>query len=150
MVSGVAAIAGIYGGKRRRFRIAMLPTLAIALMTVAAYVVRDWLPDLIEPEGLAALLQEHIDVPFLPGVTGLALALVVVIVASLVAGVVLYRLTWARGGPCQRCLHGHGIGHLRGRRSAVRTVAQRLLRPRDQLGPDAIGGVRGAPRRGVR
>jgi signal transduction histidine kinase len=109
LVSAVAAIAGIYGGKRRRFRIAMLPTLGIALVTVAAYLVRDWLPDLIEPEGLAALLQEHIDVPFLPGVTGLALALVVVIVASLVAGVVLYRLTWARGGPASDAFTAMGL-----------------------------------------
>ncbi len=99
MVSGVAAIMGIYGGARRRFRTVFLPVLVIAVATVVVYPFRDWLPPLIEPQGMEALLAEPGDFALLPGFTGLALVIVVMTVTGLVAGVVLYRLTWGRGGP---------------------------------------------------
>jgi signal transduction histidine kinase len=99
MASGIAAIMGVYGGAKRRFRVVFLPVLAIALVTVLAFPLRDLLPALLAPEGLAALLSEPGDFALLPGFTGLALATVVITVTGLVAAVVLYRVTWGRGGP---------------------------------------------------
>jgi len=99
MVSGVAALLGIYGGARRRFRTVFLPVLVIAVATVLVYPFRDWLPPLIEPQGMEALLADPGKFALLPGFTGLALVIVVMTVTGLVAGVVLYRLTWGRGGP---------------------------------------------------
>jgi signal transduction histidine kinase len=99
MVSGVAALLGIYGGARRRVRIVFLPVLVIAAATIVVYPFRDYLPPLIEPEGLAALLAEPGEFALLPGFTGLALVIVVATVTGLVAGVLLYRVTWGRGGP---------------------------------------------------
>jgi signal transduction histidine kinase len=99
MVSGVAALMGIYGGARRRVRIIFLPVLVIAIATIVAYPFREYLPSLIEPQGLAALLAEPGEFALLPGFTGLALVIVVVTVTGLVAGVLLYRVTWGRGGP---------------------------------------------------
>ena len=99
MVSGVAALMGIYGGARRRVRIIFLPVLVIAIATIVVYPFREYLPPLIEPQGLAALLAEPGEFALLPGFTGLALVIVVVTVTGLVAGVLLYRVTWGRGGP---------------------------------------------------
>ena len=99
MASGVAALMGIYGGAKRRFRMVFMPVLVIAGATIVVYPFREWLPPLIEPQGLAALLAEPGEFALLPGFTGLALVIVVVTVTGLVAGVVLYRVTWGRGGP---------------------------------------------------
>jgi signal transduction histidine kinase len=108
-VSGVAAIMGIYGGARRRVRIVLLPVIVITVATIVVYPFREWLPPLIEPEGLTALLAELGDFALLPGFTGLALVIVVVTVTGLVASVVLYRLTWARGGPSSDAFTALGL-----------------------------------------
>ena len=86
-----------------------LPVVVIAVATVVVYPFRDLLPPLIEPEGLEALLAEPGDFALLPGFTGLALAIVVATVTGLVAGVVLYRLTWARGGPSSDAFTALGL-----------------------------------------
>ncbi len=109
MVSGVAAFMGIYGGARRRFRTVFLPVVIIAVATVVVYPFRDWLPPLIEPQGMEALLAEPGEFALLPGFTGLALVIVVVTVTGLVAGVVLYRLTWGRGGPTSNSFTALGL-----------------------------------------
>jgi len=109
MVSGIAAIMGVYGGTRRRSRTLFLPVAAIALVTVVAYPLRDMLPELIEAEGLAALLAEPSEFGLLPGFTGMALATVVITVTGLIAGVVLYRLTWGRGGPSSDAFTALGL-----------------------------------------
>jgi signal transduction histidine kinase len=112
MISGVAAFMGIYGGARRRFRMVFAPVLVIAVATVLVYPFREWLPPLIEPQGLAALLAEPGDFALLPGFTGLALVIVVVSVTGLIAGVVLYRLTWGRGGPTSDAFTALGLAIL--------------------------------------
>lgn len=109
MVSGIAALMGIYGGTRRRFRITLVPVVGIALVTVVVYPLRHLLPDLIEQQGLEALLAQPSEFPLLPGFTSLALATIVIIVTSLVAGVVLYRVTWARGGPASDAFTAMGL-----------------------------------------
>ncbi len=109
MVSGIAAVMGIYGGTRRRVRQIFLPVAAIALVAVLVYPVRHALPPLIEPEGLVALLAEVGEFGLLPGFTGLALATVVATVTGLVAAVVLYRMTWARGGPMSDAFTAMGL-----------------------------------------
>ena len=109
MVSGVAAVMGIYGGTKRRFRTVFLPVGAIVLVTVVAFPFRDYLPALIEEVGLAALLSDPGEFALLPGFTALALATVVVTVTGLVAGVVLYRVTWARGGPSSDAFTALGL-----------------------------------------
>ena len=109
MVSGIAALMGIYGGTKRRFRIVFLPVAVITVLTVVAYPLREYLPPLVEPRGLAALLAEPGDFALLPGFTGLALIIVVVTVTGLVAGVVLYRTTWARGGPTSDAFTALGL-----------------------------------------
>jgi signal transduction histidine kinase len=109
MISGIAAIMGIYGGARRRFRMVFLPVVVIALLTMVAYPLRELLPPLIEPEGLAALLAQPGEFGLLPGFTGLALVIVIVTVTGLVAGVVLYRMTWARGGPTSDAFTALGL-----------------------------------------
>ncbi len=108
-ISGIAAIMGIYGGARRRFRTVFLPVLVIAVLTVVVYPFRDYLPPLIEPQGLAALLAEPGEFALLPGFTGLALVIVVITVTGLVAGVVLYRTTWAHGGPTSDAFTALGL-----------------------------------------
>ncbi len=109
MVSGVAALMGIYGGAKRRFRMVFLPVLVIAVATIVVYPFREWLPPLIEPQGLAALLAEPGEFALLPGFTGLALVIVVATVTGLVAGVVLYRVTWGRGGPTSDAFTALGL-----------------------------------------
>ena len=109
MVSGVAALMGIYGGARRRVRIVFLPVLVMAVLTILVYPFRDLLPPLIEPKGMEALLAEPGEFALLPGFTGLALVIVVVTVTGLVAGVVLYRVTWGRGGPTSDAFTALGL-----------------------------------------
>ncbi len=109
MISGIAALMGIYGGTRRRFRIVFLPVLVIGALTVVAYPFREHLPPLIAPEGLAALLAEPGEFALLPGFTGLALVIVIGTVTGLVAGVFLYRVTWARGGPTSDAFTALGL-----------------------------------------
>jgi signal transduction histidine kinase len=100
---------GVYGGARRRFRTVFLPVVVIGLVTIVVYPFREYLPPLIEPEGLAALLAEPGEFALLPGLTGLALVIVVVTVTGLIAGVVLYRLTWGRGGPTSDAFTALGL-----------------------------------------
>ncbi len=109
MLSGIAAIMSIYGGARRRFRTVFLPVLAIALVTIVAFPFRDRLPALIGAEGLAALLAEPGEFALLPGFTSLALATVVITVTAFIASVVLYRLTWGRGGPASDAFTALGL-----------------------------------------
>ncbi len=109
MVSGMAAIMGIYGGTRRRFRTVFVPVIGITAVTLLVYPFRHLLPNLIEPQGLEALVKAPSEFPLLPGFTGLALATVVIIVTSLVAGVLLYRITWARGGPASDAFTAMGL-----------------------------------------
>ncbi len=109
MVSGVAALMGIYGGARRRVRIIFLPVLVIAALTIVIYPFRELLPPLIEPQGMEALLAEPGEFALLPGFTGLALVIVTVTVTGLVAGVLLYRVTWGRGGPTSDAFTALGL-----------------------------------------
>jgi signal transduction histidine kinase len=109
MVSGVAALLGIYGGARRRVRIVFLPVIVIVVATLVIYPFRDWLPPLIEPDGMEALLADPGEFALLPGFTGLALVIVVVTVTGLVAGVVLYRVTWGHGGPTSDAFTALGL-----------------------------------------
>ena len=73
MVSGIAAMLGIYGGTRRRVRKIFGPVVVIGLLTVLIYPFRDLLPAFIEPEGMQALLTDPGEFSLLPGFTGLAL-----------------------------------------------------------------------------
>ena len=109
MVSGIAAFLGIYGGPRRRVRQIFAPVGITAAAIVVVYPLRDLLPALIEPVGIEALLAAPGDHALLPGFTGIALATVVAAVTGLVAGVVLYRMTWARGGPVSDAFTALGL-----------------------------------------
>jgi signal transduction histidine kinase len=109
MVSGIAAIMGIYGGTRRRVRRIFLPVAVIALATILVYPIQDLLPPIIEAVGLQAMLADPGDFGLLPGFTALALATVVVTVGALLAAIVLYRLTWGRGGPMSDAFTALGL-----------------------------------------
>jgi signal transduction histidine kinase len=110
LVSGIAAIMGVYGGTRRRVRRVFLPAAIITLAAVFAYPLRGFLPPLIEEVGLAAMLADPpTEISFLPGFTGLALASAVAAVAALVGAIVLYRLTWGRGGPTSDAFTALGL-----------------------------------------
>ena len=111
LMSSIAAIRGIYGGTKRRFRTVFLPVAVIAAATIFIYPLRDLLPELIEPAGLAAIVTPELpnEMAVLPGFTGLALAMVVVTVTGLVAATVLYRLTWGRGGPTSDAFTALGL-----------------------------------------
>jgi signal transduction histidine kinase len=109
MVSGVAAIMGIYGGTRRRVRRIFLPVAVIALVTIVVYPIRGLLPPMIEDIGLQAMLAEPGDFGLLPGFTVVALASVVAALAALLAAIVLYRLTWGRGGPMSDAFTALGL-----------------------------------------
>ena len=109
MVSGIAAMLGIYGGTRRRVRRLFVPVIVIGIGTLLIYPLRDLLPAFIEPEGIEALLAEPGQFGLLPGFTGLALATVVATVTGLVAAVVLYRMTWVRGGPSSDAFTALGL-----------------------------------------
>jgi signal transduction histidine kinase len=109
MVSGVAALLGIYGGTRRRIRKVFLPVAIIALGTILVYPFREYLPPLIEDVGLQALLAEPSEFGLLPGFTGVALVFVVAAVTGLLAAIVLYRMTWGRGGPVSDAFTAVGL-----------------------------------------
>jgi signal transduction histidine kinase len=109
MISGVAALLGIYGGTRRRVRKVFLPVAIIGVATIAVYPLRDFLPPLIEDVGLQALLAEPGEFGLLPGFTGLALVFVVAAVTGLLAAIVLYRMTWGRGGPVSDAFTAVGL-----------------------------------------
>lgn len=112
MVSGIVAMLGVYGGTRRRIRKLFAPVALISLLALLVYPVSHLLPALIEPAGISALLAEPGEFALLPGFTGLALASVVATVAGLVAAVVLYRMTWARGGPVSDAFTAVGLAIL--------------------------------------
>ncbi len=109
MVSGIAAFLGVYGGTRRRLRRIFLPVVVIAVATVVIYPFRDLLPPLIEPIGLQALVADPREFGLLPGFTGVAMVAVVAGVTALIAAVVLYRNTWARGGPSSDAFTALGL-----------------------------------------
>jgi signal transduction histidine kinase len=109
MVSGIAAIMGIYGGTRRRVRRIFLPIVFIGLATIVVFPLRDLVPPLIEGIGLQAMLADPGDVGLLPGSTALALATVVAAVGALLVAIVLYRLTWGRGGPMSDAFTALGL-----------------------------------------
>jgi signal transduction histidine kinase len=110
LMSGIAAIKNIYGGTKRRFRTVFLPVAVIAGVTILLYPFRDLLPELIEEAGLATLVaQAPGEMAVLPGFTGVSLALVVASVTGLVAATVLYRVTWARGGPTSDAFTALGL-----------------------------------------
>ena len=108
-VSGIAAMLSIYGGTRRRVRRLFVPVIVIGLLTLLIYPLRDALPALIEPEGIEALLAEPDQFGLLPGFTALALVAVVATVTALIAAVVLYRMTWVRGGPTSDAFTALGL-----------------------------------------
>jgi signal transduction histidine kinase len=109
MASGIAAFMGIYGGPRRRIRELFLPVAILSLAALVVFPLRDLLPALIEPVGIEALVAAPGDLALLPGFTGMALATVVAAVTGLVAAVVLYRMTWARGGPSSDAFTALGL-----------------------------------------
>jgi signal transduction histidine kinase len=109
MVSGIAAFMSIYGGGRRRVRKIFLPVAVIGLGAILIYPFRDLLPPLIEPIGLQALLADPTQFGILPGITWLAIGALVAGVTALLAAVVLYRLTWARGGPSSDAFTALGL-----------------------------------------
>jgi signal transduction histidine kinase len=109
LVSGIAAFMGIYGGTRRRVRKIFLPVAVIAVGAVLLYPLRDLLPPLIEPAGLQALLAEPAESGLVPGVSALAVATVIASVTCLLAAVMLYRLTWGRGGPSSDAFTALGL-----------------------------------------
>ena len=109
MISGIAALLGIYGGTRRRVRKVFLPVAVIALLAILIYPMRDLLPPIIESDGLQALLAEPSEFGLLPGFTGLALVMVVAAVTGLLAAIVLYRMTWGRGGPMSDAFTAVGL-----------------------------------------
>jgi len=112
MISGIAAIMGIYGGTRRRVRHIFLPVAAITLLTIVSYPFRQHLPPLIGDPGLQALLADPGEFGLLPGFTGLHLATVVATVTGLLAALVLYRTTWGRGGPSSDAFTAVGLAVL--------------------------------------
>jgi signal transduction histidine kinase len=99
LASGVVAYRDIHGGPVRSLRRLFAPVGVILLLTVFLYPIRELLPPLIETAGIEALLADPGGISVVPGITGFAIALVVTTVALLVITVVLYRMTWARGGP---------------------------------------------------
>jgi signal transduction histidine kinase len=109
MVSGITALMSLYGGTRRRVRKIFLPAAVILLATVVIYPFREMLPPLIEPIGLQALVADPTQFGVLPGLTGLALVALVAAVTALLAAVLLYRLTWGRGGPTSDAFTALGL-----------------------------------------
>ncbi len=109
MVSGITALMSLYGGTRRRARKILLPVALILLGTIIVYPFRELLPPLIEPVGLQALVADPTEFGVLPGLTGLALVALVAAVTALLAAVLLYRLTWGRGGPTSDAFTALGL-----------------------------------------
>jgi signal transduction histidine kinase len=110
MLSGIAAFMGVYGGTRRRVRNIFLPVVVIGLLAIFLYPIRDLLPPLIEEAGIQVMLSpDQADMGILPGITGLALAMVIAAVGALLAAIVLYRLTWGRGGPTSDAFTALGL-----------------------------------------
>ncbi len=81
----------------------------ILLGTIVVYPFRELLPPLIEPVGLQALVADPTEFGVLPGLTGLALVALVAAVTALLAAVLLYRLTWGRGGPTSDAFTALGL-----------------------------------------
>jgi signal transduction histidine kinase len=112
LASALAAIRGLYVGPSRALRGLLAPVGVLVLLAVLLYPARELLPPLIEPAGIEALLAGPSGMPMLPGMTILSLILVVTNVVLLVAGVVLYRVTWARGGPVSDSFTAVGLAVL--------------------------------------
>jgi two-component system sensor histidine kinase UhpB len=109
MVSGITALMSLYGGTRRRVRKIFLPALLILLASIVVYPFRELLPPLMEPVGLQALVADPTEFGVLPGLTGLALVALVAAVTALLAAVLLYRVTWGRGGPMSDAFTALGL-----------------------------------------
>lgn len=99
LASGVAAVREMVGGASRSLGRLFAPVAVVAVLAVVLYPIRELLPVLIEAAGLQVLLGDPGSVALLPGITGLAIAMVVITVVLLVGAVILYRVNWMRGGP---------------------------------------------------
>jgi signal transduction histidine kinase len=109
LASGVAALRGLYGRARRRTRAIFVPAAVVLAVTLVLYLLREFLPAFIEQDGMQVLIAGTAGIPILPGVTLLALATAVATVAGLIIAVVLYRVTWARGGPASDSFTAVGL-----------------------------------------
>jgi signal transduction histidine kinase len=99
LMSAVAAIRGTHGAGAHPVRRLFTPIGVVVLLTALLYPVRDLLPPLIDAIGIEMLLSDTADVFALPGITNIAIAIVIATVLLILAAVVLYRFSWGRGGP---------------------------------------------------
>jgi signal transduction histidine kinase len=103
--AGLAAVRDLRRRVRRPRVAALTPVAVIGLMTLVLYPLREHLPPLIGPLGLAALLELTGSAPGakdavsrLPDITSLELAGVATTVVLMVAAAVLFRTTYVRHG----------------------------------------------------
>jgi signal transduction histidine kinase len=104
VVGGVAALSTVHPPPRIR-RTLLLPVVAVTVVTVGLFALRERLPAFTEllpfvsPDGILALIQEPSRAGALPGLTGNALVLQSVAAGLFVIGVLLYRRSYLRNGP---------------------------------------------------
>ncbi|HWH24866.1 MAG TPA: sensor histidine kinase [Candidatus Limnocylindria bacterium] len=105
VAGGLAAVGAIRSAPQVR-RTLLVPIAVMTVLAIVAYAVREWLPDviaqlppLIGPEGIQALIEEPRVGGALAGQTALALLVQTVSCGLFIVGALLYRRSFARGGP---------------------------------------------------
>jgi signal transduction histidine kinase len=105
LIGGAAAI-GMFSRAPRVRRTLLLPIVAVTVITVVLYVIReqldnfnDLIPAFIGPAGIQALIQEPRISGALPDVTGIALLIQAATTAVFMVGALLYRRSYLHNGP---------------------------------------------------
>ena len=105
VVGGVAALSTLRPPPRVR-RTLLLPVVAVTVVTVALFALRErlpafsgLLPPFVSPEGILALIEEPSRAGALAGMTPIALGLQSVAAGLFLLGVLLYRRSYLRNGP---------------------------------------------------
>ncbi|MBX3032016.1 MAG: sensor histidine kinase [Chloroflexi bacterium] len=99
VLAGIAAINRLQTGTWRLRTVLLAPIAIVAIVGVVTYLARDLLPPLIDEVGMTELLRDTAGGGRLPGITPLAVSMVVTTVLLLIAGSLLFRTVYVTRGP---------------------------------------------------
>lgn len=99
MLGAASALRSLHGRPTSARRLILTPAIAVGVLAVILYPVRDLLPPLIGDAGIQALIEDPQTAAPLPGVTPLLISLDGLTVGFLLTATLLYRFAYARKGP---------------------------------------------------
>jgi signal transduction histidine kinase len=98
VAGGVAAFNSMRQPPPTR-RTLLLPVVGVSLVAIVLWMLRDFLPPFVGPEGIQALIEEPQVARALPGVTAFAITAQAAAAGLFLVGAFFYRLSYVRNGP---------------------------------------------------